>query len=66
MKYTELPLQRVATGQVVPVNIWDAKGNLLVRKGQVIASEPHKELLAGHGACVLRSEERRVGKECCR
>ena len=53
MKYTELPLQRVATGHVVPVNIWDAKGNLLVRKGQVIASEPHKELLAGHGACVL-------------
>lgn len=53
MKYTELPLQRVASGQVVPVSIWDAKGNLLLRKGQVIASEQHKELLAAHGAQVL-------------
>lgn len=56
MKYTELPLQRVATGQAVPVSIWDAKGNLLLRKGQVIASEQHKELLAAHGAQVLDAD----------
>ena len=70
MNYTELPLARVASGQVVPVNIWDAKGNLLVRKGQAIASEQHKELLAAHGARVLdvdykawtRSYERLVNR----
>ena len=70
MKYTELPLARVVSGQVVPVNIWDAKGNLLLRKGQPIASEQHKELLAAHGACVLdvdykawmRSYERLVNR----
>jgi len=56
MKYTELPLARVASGAPVPVNIWDSKGNLLLRKGQTIASDQHKELLAAHGASVLESD----------
>ncbi len=58
MQYAELPLANVALGHVVPVNIWDAKGNLLLRKGQTIASEQHKELLAAHGASVLEVDFR--------
>lgn len=56
MKYVEIPLDRVAAGRPVPVNILDAKGNLLLRKGQSIASEPHKELLSRHGASVSESD----------
>ena len=58
MNYAELPLERLGIGQPVPVNILDARGNLLLRKGQVVASEQHREMLARHGASVLESDYR--------
>lgn len=52
MIYVELPLSRVAVGQPIPVNIFDARGKLLIRKGQTITVEAHKEMLAAHRAQV--------------
>ena len=55
-KTVELPLQRIGAGRVVPVDVLDAKGNLLLRKGGSISSEQHKEQLAAHGACVRETD----------
>ena len=68
MIYVELPLSRIAVGQPIPVNIFDARGQLLIRKGQAITGAAHKEMLASHRAQVTeldlqawqRSHDRRV------
>lgn len=52
MIYVELPLSRIAVGQPIPVNIFDGRGKLLIRKGQTITGEAHKEKLASHRAQV--------------
>ena len=52
MIYVELPLSRIELGRPIPVNVFDTKGNLLIRRGQPIASAQHLELLAAHQACV--------------
>jgi HD-GYP domain-containing protein (c-di-GMP phosphodiesterase class II) len=56
MKYIALPLARIELGKPVPVNVWDAHGTLLIRKGQAITSEHHKEVLQQHGACATEPD----------
>ena len=55
-KTIELPLHLIASGRSVPVDLLDARGNLLMRKGSTITSEQHKEQLAAHGACVREAD----------
>lgn len=56
MIYTPVPVERIEMGRPLPVNVWDAKGNLLLRKGQAIVSEHHREHLAAHGACATHAD----------
>ncbi|WP_137922214.1 HD domain-containing phosphohydrolase [Hydrogenophaga sp. 2FB] len=54
--YKPLPLDAIALQQPVPVNVWDPKGVLLLRKGEVIHSEQHRGLLMLHGPVVLDAD----------
>lgn len=45
-----LPVELLAVGKPIPVNVWSSTGQLLLRKGQAIASEQDKERLHAHGA----------------
>ena len=56
MNYLPLPIERIETGKPLPVNVWDPKGNLLMRKGQVIESEQHRELLSAHVASATEAD----------
>jgi HD-GYP domain-containing protein (c-di-GMP phosphodiesterase class II) len=54
--YKPLPLESLALNQPVPVNIWDPKGVLLLRKGEPITSEQHRGLLMLHTPMVLAAD----------
>lgn len=54
--YKSLPLESLALNQPVPVNIWDPKGVLLLRKGEHITSEQHRGLLMLHTPMVLAAD----------
>ena len=56
MIYLPLPLNRIETLRTLPVDVWDAKGNLLLRKGQCIQSEQHRVVLEAHQACALEAD----------
>jgi HD-GYP domain-containing protein (c-di-GMP phosphodiesterase class II) len=56
--YKSLPLDAIALQQPVPVNIWDPKGVLLLRKGEAITSEQHRGLLMLHAPVVLEADWR--------
>src|SRR5690606_10577813 len=56
LMYRPLPLDAFALDQPVPVNIWDPKGVLLLRKGERIVSEQHRGHLMLHGPVVLASD----------
>jgi HD-GYP domain-containing protein (c-di-GMP phosphodiesterase class II) len=50
MTYVPIPLDKIDFGKPLPVNVWDPRGNLLLRKGQIADSQRHKEFLAAHEA----------------
>lgn len=54
--YKPLPLESLALNQPVPVNIWDPKGVLLLRKGEPITSEQHRGHLMLHTPMVLSAD----------
>ncbi|MBK9572304.1 MAG: hypothetical protein IPO43_06025 [Rhodoferax sp.] len=56
MIYVPIPIERIAFGKPLPVNVWDSKGNLLLRKGQAIRSEQHREALRAHQACAIEAD----------
>ncbi|MDR7092543.1 HD-GYP domain-containing protein [Hydrogenophaga laconesensis] len=56
--YKSLPLDALALQQPVPVNVWDPKGVLLLRKGEAITSEQHRGLLMLHSPVVLEADWR--------
>ena len=56
MIYVSVPISRIEILRPLPINIWDAKGNLLLRKGQSILSEHHREHLEAHGACATQPD----------
>jgi HD-GYP domain-containing protein (c-di-GMP phosphodiesterase class II) len=61
--YRPLPLESFALNQPVPINIWDPKGVLLLRKGEMITSEQHRGHLMLHGPVVLASDWQAVNYE---
>jgi len=56
--YVPLPIDDVTLGEPLPVNVWDAQGKLLLRKGNAIRDERHRQWLLMHGPVVKESEFR--------
>jgi HD-GYP domain-containing protein (c-di-GMP phosphodiesterase class II) len=50
MKYVPIPVAMLAVGQPLPVDVWSASGQLLLRKGQPVVSEEHRDKLHAHNA----------------
>lgn len=58
MKYINIPLSKIEISQRIPINVWDLKGNLLIKKGGSIESERHKEILHTHDASAIESDHK--------
>jgi HD-GYP domain-containing protein (c-di-GMP phosphodiesterase class II) len=56
MKYVPIPVAMLAVGQPLPVDVWSASGQLLLRKGQPVVSEEHREKLHAHNASSTPSD----------
>jgi len=56
MKYVPIPIAMLAVGKPLPVDVWNPDGVLLLRKGQPIVSEQHREKLYAHNAATTESE----------
>jgi HD-GYP domain-containing protein (c-di-GMP phosphodiesterase class II) len=56
MKYVPIPISMLPVGQPLPVDVWNPDGMLLLRRGQPIVSEQHREKLYGHNASTTESE----------
>lgn len=54
--YKPLPIESIALNSPVPVHVWDPKGVLLLRKGDVIHSEQHRGMLMQHSPMVRESD----------
>ena len=50
MKYVPIPVALLEVGKPLPVDVWSAGGQLLLRKGQPVTSEDHREKLHAHNA----------------
>lgn len=50
MKYVPIPVAMLEVGKPLPVDVWSAAGQLLLRKGQPVVSEQHREKLHAHNA----------------
>ena len=50
MKYVPIPVALLEVGKPLPVDVWSAAGQLLLRKGQPVTSEEHREKLHAHHA----------------
>ena len=50
MKYVPIPVAMLEVGKPLPVDIWSASGQLLLRKGQPVVSEAHRDKLHAHNA----------------
>ncbi len=46
--FVPFPLEQIAFREPLPVNIWDPAGVLLLRRGEVIRDEAHRDLLQRH------------------
>lgn len=56
LTYLPAPLTRVQLGRVLPVDLWTPDGRLLLRRGQALQSEAHREMLATHQACMTETD----------
>jgi hypothetical protein len=56
MKYVPIPISMLPVGQPLPVDVWNPDGVLLLRRGQPIVSEQHREKLYGHNASSTESD----------
>lgn len=50
------PEEALELNAEIPVNLWDPKGVLLLRKGEVIHGQRHREYLLQHSPMVVESE----------
>ena len=55
-QYVPIPVALLAVGRTVPVNIWSDSGQLLLRKGQAVASEQHRDKLHAFNASATPSD----------
>jgi hypothetical protein len=56
MKYVPIPISMLEVGRLLPVDVWTPDGRLLLRKGNPIESEQHRERLYSHRASTTESE----------
>lgn len=56
MLYLPVPLHRVALGRTLPVDMRSPDGRLLLRRGQMLQSEAHRDMLAAHHACMTETD----------
>ncbi len=56
MKYVPIPVALLEIGKPLPVDVWSAAGQLLLRKGQPITSEEHRDKLHAHHASSLPAD----------
>ena len=56
MKYVPIPVAMLAIGKPLPVDVWSESGQLLLKKGQPIVSEQHKEKLHSFNAGTTPSD----------
>lgn len=56
MNYIPIPIALLAVGKPLPVDVWSGAGQLLLRKGQPIVSEQHRDKLHAHEACSTAVE----------
>ncbi len=56
MNYVPVPVHLLEIGRLIPVDIWDRNGKLLLRKGHGLHSEQHREMLAAHEASMTQSD----------
>lgn len=54
--YVPLPLETIPLGAPIPINVWEANGTLLLRKGEVIENERHRANLMAHSPVVTESD----------
>jgi HD-GYP domain-containing protein (c-di-GMP phosphodiesterase class II) len=54
--YQLLPEEALVLDQPLPVNLWDPKGVLLLRRGETVTSAKHREQIMLHSPGVLASE----------
>lgn len=58
MIYVPIPIAMLELGRPLPVDVWAPDGRLLLRKGQPILSEQHREMLSAHRASLTESDAR--------
>ena len=58
MKYVPIPTAMLELGRPLPVDVWAPDGRLLLRKGQPILSEQHRDMLSAHRASLTESDAR--------
>ena len=51
LSYVPIPVALLAVGHPIPVNVWSDTGQLLLRKGQSVVSEQHRDKLHAFNAC---------------
>ena len=56
MVYLPVPVGRIALGRTLPVDIRAPDGRLLLRRGQALQSEAHRDMLATHHACMTETD----------
>ena len=56
MKYFPIPLALLEIGKPLPVDVFSSTGSLLLRRGQPVLSEEHREKLYAHEACSTLAE----------
>ncbi len=56
LMYVPIPLSRVLVGKTLPVDVWTPQGRLLLRRGQPLQSEAHREMLATHHASMTQAD----------
>ncbi len=56
MKYVPLPLDMINLTQSVPVDVWAPGGVLLLRRGQAILTDGHRENLLARGASLTQGD----------
>lgn len=56
MSYVPIPVALLGIGRTVPVDIWSDTGQLLLRKGQPVVSEQHRDKLNAFNACSTASD----------
>lgn len=54
--YVPVPLERVQIGKPLPVDVWSAHGQLLLRRGHAVESEAHRDKLSNHQACMTETD----------